>query len=102
MNKLSTFALAAVIGPLQARVLPKASCGWGWVSQHRDLGPRYLAEGTLNSSQNQLRNYGIGFILGLGALGYVQAANTLMGPFMVIFFGMGLVLLPEAARILRD
>jgi len=24
-----------------------------------------------------------------------------MGPFMVIFFGMGLVLLPEAARILR-
>ena len=94
-------AVAAVIGPLQARVLPKASGGWGWVSQHRDLGPRYLAEGTLNSSQNQLRNYGIGFILGLGALGYVQAANTLMGPFMVIFFGMGLVLLPEAARILR-
>jgi O-antigen/teichoic acid export membrane protein len=94
-------AVAAVIGPLQARVLPKASGGWGWVSQHRDLGPRYLAEGTLNSSQNQLRNYGIGFILGLGALGYIQAANTLMGPFMVIFFGMGLVLLPEAARILR-
>lgn len=94
-------AVAAVIGPLQARVLPRASGGWGWVSQHRDLGPRYLAEGTLNSSQNQLRNYGIGFILGLGALGYVQAANTLMGPFMVIFFGMGLVLLPEAARILR-
>jgi O-antigen/teichoic acid export membrane protein len=94
-------AVAAVVGPLQARVVPKASGGWGWVSQHRDLGPRYLAEGTLNSSQNQLRNYGIGFILGLGALGYVQAANTLMGPFMVIFFGMGLVLLPEAARILR-
>jgi O-antigen/teichoic acid export membrane protein len=95
-------AVAAIIGPLQARVVPKASGGWGWVSQHRDLGPRYLAEGTLNSSQNQLRNYGVGFILGLGALGYVQAANTLMGPFMVIFFGMGLVLLPEAARILRS
>ncbi len=94
-------AVAAVIGPLQARVVPMASGGWEWVSQHRDLGPRYLAEGTLNSSQNQLRNYGIGFILGLGALGYVQAASTLMGPFMVIFFGMGLVLLPEAARILR-
>ena len=49
-----------------------------------------------------MRNYGIGLILGLAALGYVQAANTLMGPFMVIFFGMGLVLLPEAARILRN
>ena len=94
-------AVAAAIGPMQARVLPKLSGGWGWVWRHRDLGPRYLAEGTVNSGQNQLRNYGIGLILGLASLGYVQAASTLMGPFMVIFFGMGLVLLPEAARILR-
>ena len=95
-------AVAAAIGPLQARVLPRVTQAWGWVSQHRDLGPRYLAEGTLNNSQSQLRNYGVGLILGLAALGYLQAASTLMGPFMVIFFGMGLVLLPEAARILRN
>jgi O-antigen/teichoic acid export membrane protein len=95
-------AVAAAVGPLQARVLPKVTGVTTWVWTHRDLGPRYLAEGTLNSSQNQLRNYGVGFILGLAALGYVQAASTLMGPFMVIFFGMGLVLLPEAARILRN
>jgi O-antigen/teichoic acid export membrane protein len=94
-------AVAAAVGPLQARVLPKLTHAVSWVRTHRDLGPRYLAEGTLNSSQNQLRNYGVGFILGLAALGYVQAASTLMGPFMVVFFGMGLVLLPEAARILR-
>jgi O-antigen/teichoic acid export membrane protein len=93
--------VAAAVGPLQSRVLPRLSGGWAWVWQHRDLGPRYCAEGTANSCQSQLRNYGIGFILGLAALGYVQAASTLMGPFMVIFFGMGLVLLPEAARILR-
>jgi O-antigen/teichoic acid export membrane protein len=93
--------VAAAVGPLQARVLPRLPGGWGWVWRHRDLGPRYFAEGTANSGQTQLRNYGIGLILGLAALGYVQAASTLMGPFMVIFFGMGLVLLPEAARILR-
>jgi O-antigen/teichoic acid export membrane protein len=93
--------VAAAVGPLQARVLPSLSSGWKWVWRHRDLGPRYLAEGTVNSGQNQLRNYGIGLILGLAPLGYVQAASTLMGPFMVIFFGMGLVLLPEAARILK-
>jgi O-antigen/teichoic acid export membrane protein len=95
-------AVAAAVGPLQARVLPKVTGVSAWVRTHRDLGPRYLAEGTLNSSQNQLRNYGVGLILGLASLGYVQAASTLMGPFMVIFFGMGLVLLPEAARILRN
>ena len=40
-------------------------------------------------------------MLGLAAVGYVQASTTLMGPFMVIFFGMGLVTLPEAARVLH-
>jgi O-antigen/teichoic acid export membrane protein len=95
-------AVAAAVGPLQAKVLPKVTGVSEWVWTHRDLGPRYLAEGTLNSSQSQMRNYGVGLILGLAALGSVQAASTLMGPFMVIFFGMGLVLLPEAARILRN
>ncbi len=94
-------AVAAAVGPLQARAAPRLSGAWEWVSRHRDLGPRYLAEGTANSASSQLRNYGVGFILGLAAVGYVQAATTLMGPFMVIFFGMGLVTLPEAARILR-
>jgi O-antigen/teichoic acid export membrane protein len=94
-------AVAAAIGPLQARTAPRLSGAWEWLYSHRDLGPRYLAEGTASSASGQLRNYGVGFILGLAAVGYVQAATTLMGPFMVIYFGMGLVTLPEAARVLR-
>ena len=94
-------AVGAAVGPLQARVMPKLSEAWGWVSRHRDLGPRYLAEGTANSGSTQLRNYGVGFLAGVAAVGYVQAAATLMGPVMIIFLGMGLVALPEAARILR-
>jgi O-antigen/teichoic acid export membrane protein len=94
-------AVGAAVGPLQARVVPRLSGVRGWLSRQRDLGPRYLVEGTSYSAAAQLRNYGIGLILGLAALGYVQAASTLMGPFMVILYGMGLVALPEAARILR-
>jgi Mrp family chromosome partitioning ATPase/capsular polysaccharide biosynthesis protein len=56
---------------------------------------------TSNSAAIQLRSSGVGIILGLAAVGYVQAAYTLMGPFMVIFFGMNLVAVPEAARVLR-
>jgi O-antigen/teichoic acid export membrane protein len=93
--------LAAAIGPLQARVVPGLSRAAGWLSRQRDLGPRYLAEGTSNSGAVQLRTYGLGLILGLAALGYVQAANTLMGPLQILIYGMGLVALPEAARILR-
>lgn len=94
-------AVAAAAGPLQARVIPRLAGVRQWISSTRELGLRYLLEGTTNSASTQFRNYGVGLLLGLTALGYVQASSTLMGPFMVIFFGMGLVTLPEAARILR-
>jgi O-antigen/teichoic acid export membrane protein len=94
-------AAGAAVGPFQAKVLPRLSGTREWLSRQRDLGLRYLLEGTTNSAAIQLRNYGVGFILGLAALGYLQAANTLMGPFQVILFGMGLVALPEAVRILH-
>ncbi len=94
-------AAGAAVGPLQARVTPKPSDAWKWVSRHSDLGPRYLVEGTSNAGSTLLFNFGIALILGLADVGYVRAANTLMGPFMIVFFGMGLVTLPEAARVLR-
>src|ERR1700759_2623661 len=93
--------VAAAVGPLQAKVLPRLRGTRQWIKSTRDLGLRYLLEGTANSGSTQLRNYGVGLILGLTALGYIQASSTLMGPFMVISFGRGLVTLPEAPRILR-
>lgn len=97
----SAAAVAACVGPLQARVIPRPSLGWHWVSRHRDLGLRYLLENTANSGAGQLRTYGLGLIAGLAAVGYVAAAGLLMGPFLVVFFGISLVTVPEAARILR-
>jgi O-antigen/teichoic acid export membrane protein len=94
-------AVAAAVGPLQAHVLPMLSGAREWISRQRDLGPRYLLEATSSSGAAQLRNYGVGILLGLAAVGYVQAATTLMGPFMVILYGGALVAVPEAARVLR-
>jgi O-antigen/teichoic acid export membrane protein len=94
-------SVAALVGPLQARVVPRLFGARKWISTHRDLGFRYLAENTSNSGASQLRTYGIGIILGLAAVGYVQAASTLMGPFLVIFMGLSLVTVPEASRVLR-
>ncbi len=95
-------AVAACVGPFQARVIPRPSLGWQWVTRHRDLGLRYMLENTATSGSGQLRIYGLGLIAGLTAVGYVQAAGLLMGPFLVIFFGISLVTVPEAARILRQ
>jgi O-antigen/teichoic acid export membrane protein len=95
-------AVAAAAGPFQAGVSPTLKGAWTWLSRHRDLGTRYFAEGTTWSVVSQLRTYGIGLILGLAALGYVQAANTLMGPLTILWLGMSMVAIPEAARILRS
>jgi O-antigen/teichoic acid export membrane protein len=95
-------AVAAAAGPFQAGVSPTLTGAWTWLSKHRDLGARYFAEGTTWGLVSQLRTYGIGLILGLAALGYVQAANTLMGPLTILWLGMSMVAIPEAARILRS
>lgn len=96
-----TAGIAAAAGPLQARVVPRLSLAWDWVSGQRDLGPRYLVEGTTASAAIQLRSYGIGFMLGLAALGAVQASATLFGPMTILIIGMSLVTIPEGARVLR-
>jgi O-antigen/teichoic acid export membrane protein len=40
-------------------------------------------------------------LLGLTAVGVVQAANTVMGPFVIILAGTSKVVVPEIARIVR-
>jgi O-antigen/teichoic acid export membrane protein len=93
--------VAAGVGPLQAHVVPKLSEAPAWVSRHRDLGPRYLAENTASGGAVQLRTYAIGVILGLAAVGYVRAAEMLMGPFLILSMGISWAAVPEAVRVLR-
>ncbi len=97
----ATAGIGAAVGLLQTKVLPKLFGAREWLSRQRDLGFRYLVEGTSYSAAGLVRNYSIGLILGLTALGYIQAANTLMGPFQVILYGLALATLPEAIRILK-
>jgi O-antigen/teichoic acid export membrane protein len=94
-------AVGAAVGPLQARVVPRLRGSWDWLTQHRDLGFRYVVEGSAPSAASQVRNTFLSVILGLAALGYLQAANTLMGPLQVLQYGLGLVAVPEAARMRR-
>jgi hypothetical protein len=93
--------VGAALGPFQSRVVPRLDEARQWLAAHWDLAPRYLAEGTTNSFGTQLVNYGVAGLLGLAAVGAIQAAGLLMGPYMVLIYGMGLVLLPEAVGLLR-
>lgn len=93
--------VASAVGPLQAKVFPNLAGVRGWMTRNLDLGARYAASNLVSSIATQARSSVIVGVLGLAVVGYVQAAGTLMGPFMVVFYGIGLVTVPEAVRVLH-
>src|SRR5690606_29047933 len=62
-------AVAALYGCLQSGIRPHLSGARAWIRAHRDLGYRYLVENVSNSGASQLRAYGLGVIVGVGAVG---------------------------------
>ncbi|KUL62765.1 MULTISPECIES: hypothetical protein [unclassified Streptomyces] len=94
-------AVAAAYGCFQSGIRPRASGARAWLRDHRDLGSRYLVENVSNSGAAQLRAYGLGAIVGVGAVGVIRGAELLLGPFMAVLMGLSLVTVAEAARVLR-
>ncbi|GGQ78506.1 hypothetical protein [Streptomyces pilosus] len=94
-------AVAAAYGCVQSGIRPRPSGARTWVREHRDLGYRYLVENVSNSGASQLRAYGLGAIVGVGAVGVIRGAELLLGPFLALLMGLSLVTVAEAARVLR-
>ncbi|MFC9428051.1 hypothetical protein [Streptomyces sp. NPDC056987] len=94
-------AVAAGYGCFQSGIRPRPAGARAWVRDHRDLGYRYLVENTCVSGASQLRAYGLGAIVGVGAVGVVRGAELLLGPFLALLMGLSLVTVAEAARVVR-
>jgi O-antigen/teichoic acid export membrane protein len=94
-------AVAAGYGCLQCGIRPRLTGVREWLREHRELGSRYLVENVSNSGASQLRAYGLGAIVGVGAVGVVRGAELLLGPFLAVLMGLSLVTVAEAARVLR-
>ncbi len=93
--------VAAGYGCIQSGIGPRMTEARGWLREQRDLGYRYLVENVSLSGASQLRAYGLGAIVGVGAVGAVRGAELLLGPFLAVLMGLSLVTVPEAARVLR-
>jgi O-antigen/teichoic acid export membrane protein len=94
--------VAALAGGFQTRLCPNVLGAREWLSDHRDLGPRYVVENTGTNSADILRAYGVASILGLSAVGHIQGASVLVGPLKIVIFGISMTAIPEGARMLRD
>ncbi|MEU6457108.1 hypothetical protein [Streptomyces sp. NPDC047065] len=95
-------AVAAVYGCFQSGIRPRFGGARDWLRDHRDLGYRYLVENVGVSGSSQLRAYGLGVIVGVGAVGVIRGAELLLGPFLAVLMGLSLVTVAEAARVLRE
>ncbi|MFE3326556.1 hypothetical protein [Streptomyces sp. NPDC059176] len=94
--------VAAGYGYFQSGITPRVAEARGWLREQRDLGYRYLVENICLSGASQLRAYGLGAIVGVGAVGAVRGAELLLGPFLAVLMGLSLVTVPEAARVVRQ
>lgn len=94
-----TATLAAVLGGVQARTLPRPHQAWQWLRTHSNLSVRYLVENVSISGAAQIRSFVLGGVAGLAAVGHVRASEILMGPFYVVLMGISQVAVPEASRV---
>ena len=97
-----TATIAALVGVAQAKVLPRPGRASAWLREHRHLSVRYLIENVSASGAGQVRSFVIGGVVGLAAVGYVRAAEIMMGPFLVILMGVCQVAVPEASRVFHQ
>jgi O-antigen/teichoic acid export membrane protein len=96
-----TATVAALLGMVQARTLPRPIRAVGWLRTHHELSVRYLVENVSSSGASQIRSFVLGAVAGLAAVGYVRASEILMGPFLVVLMGISQVAVPEASRVLH-
>jgi O-antigen/teichoic acid export membrane protein len=94
-------SVAALAGLAQARLLPVPGRTAAWFLEHRDLGPRFLAESMVQSGTVQVMVMGIAAIAGLAAVAGIRGAQILLGPPYVFTMGFKLVMLPHAVAALR-
>ena len=80
-------AAGSVLACFQARVVPSLVGAKTWLIAHRDLGPRYVLENAGGNAGSTLQSYGVSSLLGVTAVGDISAANVLMGPFRIVYFG---------------
>ena len=94
--------VAAVVGIVQARVVPDVTRARAWWREHRDIGPRYLASELLPLVATQGVIYVLGLVAGLAAAGSLRAAQLVLGPLNILTMSVYFVAVPVGARMYAE
>lgn len=103
---LAVWAMAGTVSGLAAgvhlKVYPRLGRFLPWLRLHATLCRRLVVEFVLNSGSYYLLLYGLVLLAGLGQLGRLRAAQTLIGPVIVILLGGNALGVPESVRMRND
>ena len=94
--------VAAVQGALYSRTLPRIARARKWWQAQRDLASRFVMQSVVYASAGQFVYWGVAALAGLAAVGALRAGLILLGPLNMVFTGLGLVAVPEGARMLLE
>jgi hypothetical protein len=92
---------AGVLAAAGDRVWPRPQKALRWLSEQRDLSLRYLGEFAAANGSLQVTMYLVALLAGISAAGSLRAGFLLLGPVMVVFQGIRLVVVPEGVRLLH-
>jgi len=95
-------AVAGLVAGARLGVAPLLSGSVGWLRTHRALSGKLMFEFVVNSGSFYLLLYGLAFLAGIEELGRLRAAQTLIGPVIVVLLAGNALGLPESVRIRRD
>jgi len=94
--------LAAGGALVQLRLAPTLGTWRAWVRENRSLIPGYAGEFMARLGTAQMVLYVVGLVAGLTQLGALKAAQIAFGPVRILFWGLMIVAIPEAARLYRS
>jgi hypothetical protein len=89
-------SLAALVGSVQSRLLPRVTWAVDWLRLHREVAVRCFID-RLSLDGGQLRLYGLAAIAGLVAAGSLRAAELLLVPPTAVLLAMVTIVAPAAA-----
>jgi O-antigen/teichoic acid export membrane protein len=98
----SSGVVAGLTTGVRLGVAPTASGSARWLRRHRSLCEKLVLEFLVNSGSFYLLLYGLALLGGIGELGRLRAAQTLIGPVIVVLLAGNALGIPESARVRDD
>ena len=90
---------AALVGILQTKIRPEPSRTIRWCREHWDITPQFLGSELTQMGGGVLVLFALGTLVDLAAVGSIRGAQLLLGPAYVLYIGVHLSMIPEAARL---